>query len=128
MFVNVSRVSPALQDAYLDMRRTLDNGFPLETDHFLNTLATRLAISRTSYTTSLVNACCDRKGDSESLRVRWHLANDVVRHAFCKSLVAILKDAIVFKKGEPEEFEESAVLVRSLEIIDVLRSALDSQD
>jgi len=125
---NLRRMSLEAQNAYLDMHAMLKNSVPLDPQHHLDVLASRLSRSRDAYVGEVIRACCIQKGGQElatSVEVRWHLADMHQRHAFCTRLTHLLSHAIVYEGTKPETFVEEAVMVKSLEILDILSDVLN---
>ncbi|MEJ6573232.1 MAG: hypothetical protein QNL01_09555 [Akkermansiaceae bacterium] len=124
---NLARMSLTSQNAYLDVHLQLKSNLPIQADHHLDTLASRLLEFRSEYVAKVIEVCCAQKQDPEleaSFKLRWHLVAKEHRHAFCHRLTRLMADAIEFNGVKPETFAEPALMVRSLEILDLIRGFL----
>ena len=128
LYADVSALSPAMQDIYLERYKWLKKSWPLSARHHFETLADRFARSRENYITDLLRDCGFAAGMSGemilTLQSEWMLATPGVRYRLSQHLIEKLKDGLIYTPAEAEVFDPSHVEIHGAEAIRDYRSLL----
>jgi len=115
VFANVARLSPAMQDVFLDRQKWLQKGWPMVSRDFQEVLADRLARLRADYVCELLRHCGKVARMSEAritaMEAKWLLASPGPKYRFALHIVETLREGLLFGKGMAETF--SPEIVRS---------------
>ena len=115
VFANVARLSPAMQDVFLDRQKWLQKGWPMVSRDFQEVLADRLARLRADYVCELLRHCGKVARMSEAritaMEAKWLLASPGPKYRFALHIVETLREGLLFEKGMAETF--SPEIVRS---------------
>ena len=127
-FATIEELTPEHQDRYLDRRKSLENSWPLEHEHHLESLSHRLALSRGSYMEEVIAECGKASGKSREIILgmlcKWALATPKAKERFARHVVDCLKDGILFEHGKPEVFDGSYTEKRGADVVKDLSEML----
>jgi hypothetical protein len=128
IYADITALSPAMQDIYLERYKWLSNSWPLNTQHFLSMLADRLVRSRSSYVTDLLHDCglAARMSPEMILTLQsvWMLASTGAKYRFAQHLVKTLQEGILFEVHDAEVFTPEIVESHGADVIRNYRTFL----
>lgn len=121
VFANVARVSPTLQDVFLDRVPWLQNSWPLAERNFHDSLAQRLASLRQSYVCELLRDCGHAARMSEdrvtAMVKNWIMASPRSRYDFALHIIDTLAEGIIHEKHTAESFSAEIVQRRGSAVV-----------
>lgn len=121
VFANVARLSPTMQDVFLDTVSWIQNSRPLDVGAFHDKLTHRLAKLRKSYVCQLLRDCGRvarmSEGRIKAMVVSWTMATPRSRHEFALHIVETLAEGLLFEKHTAEIFSEEIIQRRGADVV-----------
>lgn len=128
LFADVSSLSTAMQDMFLDRVKWIKNNWPMVSAHWEETFADRLARSRIAYVSSLLRECAAHAGMTQemslTLLTKWSLASVGSKYVFAQHIVRTMKEGVHYTVGEPESFDPEIVKQKAGEVVKDFRTML----
>lgn len=113
IYADISALSPALQDVYLERFRWLSNSWPLNPRHHIHMLADRLVRVRSRYVTNLLLDCGHAANMSHemilTLQSKWMHASPGSKYRFAQHLVETLREGLLFEINQAEVFAPTII-------------------
>lgn len=128
ILADVPRLSPEMQDIYLDRYKWLENGWPLTPSHHLEMLAQRLGKFRWGFVMQLMMDCGKAAGMSpdqiSDVQSRWTLASLEAKIRFAQHLVQRLREGLLFGPRAGEVFDDEIISSHGTEVMASCRDFL----
>lgn len=129
VFANVAKLSPTMQDVFLDRVKWIQNSWPMIHRDFRAILADRLAKLRYDYVSNLLQDCARSAGMPEerctAMLAKWALASPGPRCRFARHIVETLAKGLVFQEGAAETFSPEIVESHGAAVVKEYEAKLD---
>jgi hypothetical protein len=125
VFANVARLSPTMQDVFLDRVPCIQNSWPLDVGAFHTRLMYRLVNFRQSYVFGLLRDCGHVARMSEdritAMMAKWKLASGMSRYKIAIHIVETLGEGLVYEKQTAETFSEEIIQGRGADVMKIVK-------
>ena len=113
IYADVTRLSPDMQDIYLDRLKWLVKSWPLVATHHVDMLADRIAKSRSNYMLQVIEdagwAAGIQREIVQAIKSKWISSSPGSKYRFAQHVVHTLQEGILYTPHAAETFDQAVV-------------------